>query len=528
MATLPGLGRRFDQLIDSLAQEGEVALAFTLRAEGRPGPRRGFDPNSPFQAWAFKAHALAATLGWSVHGGWLPIEAAPSGPYQERITAAAVAFAETAEFRARAVLGVPEPTTGRGVYARMAATAGVKQGYSVGARAAGDAGGATHKVWIRIYPHRQHRDWHDVLEGRRIPRDDLYILPGGPNMGARVTGPHDWDRVPSAREWLNCGHAVVYVQGPTNAPAEPEPAPGVTVPTMPTVPRPPRPARPPRPPRPAVPVPAPTPVPAATPAPFDPAPLRQALVDLGASPDGQRVQRLVENAARTEAEFNAWRVAFPSAPYAEVAARVRLLTAARESAERASAELASRGRALLYVPEDQAPRLAPRYRTRDAAERATWEEGLESFQRLVGPRASLQGAPVELRLGGARSNHDAGVVTMARGAAAQVVVHELGHLLEFLDPGVLDAARAFYARRTAGEPLLSLRALTGLRYGASERARRDQFLNPYMGKWYAGAAGQQRATELVSMGLELLHADPIRLAQDADYFDWILATLRRS
>jgi len=71
-------------------------------------------------------------------------------------------------------------------------------------------------------------------------------------------------------------------------------------------------------------------------------------------------------------------------------------------------------------------------------------------------------------------------------------VHETAHHWQNTIPGFFDIEEAFYNRRCSRpdgtlEPLVSLRSLTGGRgYGPRERARKDRWPEPYMGKSYAG------------------------------------------
>lgn len=95
-------------------------------------------------------------------------------------------------------------------------------------------------------------------------------------------------------------------------------------------------------------------------------------------------------------------------------------------------------------------------------------------------------------------------------------IHELGHRFEYAIPGILEAERTFYARRTAGEDLKWL----GSGYGYSERTRRDKFISAYMGKDYGGDA-----YELVSMGFQMAFTEYDKLSQDEDMRDWILGLL---
>lgn len=104
----------------------------------------------------------------------------------------------------------------------------------------------------------------------------------------------------------------------------------------------------------------------------------------------------------------------------------------------------------------------------------------------------------------------------------RVIIHEMAHVLE-VRGGLLDKALEFYDRRTKGESLEKLSYLTGdPRYDPIEVARRDKFMDPYIGRDYG-----RYATEVVSMGLEYMYAEPARLAkEDPDYFDFIYELVR--
>ncbi|WP_214020192.1 hypothetical protein [Methanoculleus sp.] len=115
---------------------------------------------------------------------------------------------------------------------------------------------------------------------------------------------------------------------------------------------------------------------------------------------------------------------------------------------------------------------------------------------------------------------------IANGDPARTIVHELGHSLEELDQKVWSASRKFYAERTKKDKIESLAKLTGKRGYGSEKTKKDKFLHPYMGKWETDATGQQAYTELVSMGLEELYVDPVRLLEkDPEYFKWIVEVI---
>ena len=102
--------------------------------------------------------------------------------------------------------------------------------------------------------------------------------------------------------------------------------------------------------------------------------------------------------------------------------------------------------------------------------------------------------------------------------ALRCAIHELGHRLEVTNPLVRRLEQEFYERRTANEKLETLRRITGnSAYSTKEKARKDKFLDPYMGKDYDGSA-----YELVSVGLEMLYTKPHELIKDPDYAKFIL------
>lgn len=162
-------------------------------------------------------------------------------------------------------------------------------------------------------------------------------------------------------------------------------------------------------------------------------------------------------------------------------------------------------------------------------ERRDWEKGVSEFSKLVGEHPALQGA-VEIghmsrdhqfgQDGRARSYHYKGKVYLRDGARPDTVIHELGHVLEHRDPGIHAEVRAWYDRRTAGEQPSWL----GGGFGKHEIARRDKFIDPYIGKEYGA---EHDNSEVLSMGLEMFYENPTKMmTQDPDYFDLIYAVIR--
>ena len=111
-------------------------------------------------------------------------------------------------------------------------------------------------------------------------------------------------------------------------------------------------------------------------------------------------------------------------------------------------------------------------------------------------------------------------------ANVKVIVHELGHTFEFSDWRVLEAAERFLKRRAAADPrgLQNLSEIEeGRGYALWEEAWADKFVESYMGKFY----GERQGSEIVSMGLEYLWSDPMKLYRlDPEYFAFMVDLLR--
>jgi len=159
-----------------------------------------------------------------------------------------------------------------------------------------------------------------------------------------------------------------------------------------------------------------------------------------------------------------------------------------------------------------------------AERKAAVTEGVEAFKSLVGIKLP-EDALVEFKAAGrGRASYGlANNVNLTTSAGSKTVVHELGHWYEDLLPDVHEKALAFYDRRTAGEALEHL----GTGYRAGEMTRKDKFLYPYMGKEYISTVSGRYATEIVSMGTEMMYSEPARLArEDPDMFDFVFNLLR--
>ncbi len=104
-------------------------------------------------------------------------------------------------------------------------------------------------------------------------------------------------------------------------------------------------------------------------------------------------------------------------------------------------------------------------------------------------------------------------VHIFNGDGKSTVVHELGHWFEFNAKGAQSEANKFLKMRTKGETAEWL----GDSYDKIEIAKKDKFLDPYIGKQYGGAA-----TEVLSMGYEMMLNAPYQLMTgDPGMFDFL-------
>lgn len=97
--------------------------------------------------------------------------------------------------------------------------------------------------------------------------------------------------------------------------------------------------------------------------------------------------------------------------------------------------------------------------------------------------------------------------------------HEMGHHFEQLYPEIRKLEHEFYQRRTSGEELQWL----GVGYSEQERARYDDFVNPYIGKDYGNT--DKSSYELLSMGLEALYTASFSVMEDYEYQDFLFGIL---
>lgn len=124
---------------------------------------------------------------------------------------------------------------------------------------------------------------------------------------------------------------------------------------------------------------------------------------------------------------------------------------------------------------------------------------------------------------GTRHGGDGQSVYLSAGSTPAVVAHELGHSLE-TNANVHAAAQGFLHARVGTEPA---KAMEGGSYKPWEVGRDDEFSKAFGGSArYVGKHYKTDDTEVVSMGLEKMHDDPVHFARhDPHYFKFMLGVL---
>lgn len=126
-----------------------------------------------------------------------------------------------------------------------------------------------------------------------------------------------------------------------------------------------------------------------------------------------------------------------------------------------------------------------------------------------------------------RAYYQRGTIFIKKTTDASVVAHEVTHGTEQQNSELLKKAREFLMKRANGEKPQKLRKLTGnKRYKVDEIAYKDKWVD-LGGDVYSGKDYGERATEILTMGIERLHADPIKFYRsDPEYFEFVVKTLQ--
>lgn len=162
-------------------------------------------------------------------------------------------------------------------------------------------------------------------------------------------------------------------------------------------------------------------------------------------------------------------------------------------------------------------------------EKAILKDALDEFARLVD--ASAWANPSK-RFGVKKTRGRAyyfsgNIHVKVTESRKRVIIHETGHAFEKFNVEILKAANEFLRHRCGSEQPVALSKIYPRHgFGRDEIARPDKFTSAYVGKVY-GPIGNQTSTEVISMGLEQLYAEPYKFAtEDPEYFEFIISVLR--
>lgn len=199
-------------------------------------------------------------------------------------------------------------------------------------------------------------------------------------------------------------------------------------------------------------------------------------------------------------------------------------------------ELCELARKALEVPKSDRKTLAMTFSTNEADTNSIARQGAGIIERFVSPNL-IKNTVIKLHsTQSSRSYYRNGEVHLSQKASKNVAAHEIMHGVEQQNPEVLKAATEFLFSRGRGEAPADLSHLTGQNYGPKEKAFEDSW-RERMGSAYAGKIysryesptkpNQLHATEVLTMGIERLVADPLEFFKnDLEWLAFTVNTLR--
>jgi len=146
-------------------------------------------------------------------------------------------------------------------------------------------------------------------------------------------------------------------------------------------------------------------------------------------------------------------------------------------------------------------------------------KSVDEFTKLVDESLWPKGTPFNVRIldDKERAYQSLKSIYVTNSDSKKVIIHEMSHYLEENSPGMHKKIQAFYDMRTKGETAKWL----GRGYRPGEMFKKDKFIDDYMGKVYPNA------TEVLSMGMENIYSNPMRLMEkDPEMFDFIIDIIR--
>jgi len=158
-----------------------------------------------------------------------------------------------------------------------------------------------------------------------------------------------------------------------------------------------------------------------------------------------------------------------------------------------------------------------------AANSSNLESGIKIIERYTSKSILVD---VTVNRNNGREHASRSGIYVSAGTSPSVIAHEIAHVVEMRNKHVLQKSVDFLNKRAKGEKLRTLKSLTGRNYGRNEKAYKDDWEklggDAYSGKYYNDAA-----TEILSMGIERLHADPLKFYRsDPEYFEFVVKTLQ--
>ena len=283
------------------------------------------------------------------------------------------------------------------------------------------------------------------------------------------------------------------------------------------------------------------PVPVVTPP--TPAPAARSLKDVNAAVAALKV----EHAAAAK------RAAVASVKYSEAKYGTPASDQAKQEMMEARAELAAvreRGRAAVEIPAAERGKVAVKV---SGAKPLNLDDGIAAAERFT--HADLLPKSITSNTIKGRANATGNEINVTAHEPAGVIAHEFTHLTECGDAATLQRSRDFLMKRRGAKemPQTLQKLFPGHGYRSYETAIEDEWAkkggSSYSGKLYYPGVGDANvrkiwkdalksdpaaafkhlyATELLTVGMERLMADPIAFAvADPDYFEFTVSALQK-
>lgn len=157
-------------------------------------------------------------------------------------------------------------------------------------------------------------------------------------------------------------------------------------------------------------------------------------------------------------------------------------------------------------------------------QKANVSNGLAMYSQELVKSIEDRGVSVKTLKEGSRAYHSGlhRTVNITLKDGYGTAAHEFAHAIESANPGIVKIEKEFYERRTKGDELRYINDVVENKgYGYDEKTKTDNFVHPYVGKYYKS----ERNFELLSMGMSYLYERPNMLTKDKDYMNFVLGCL---